>query len=66
MCEEVRTCDSRARVGFDRRDSRIWAGIHQLGLCGISYRSDTLQVQGESHMLADGGSGCNSRDGLAV
>jgi len=66
MCEEARTCDSRVRVRVNSRDANIWTGIHQFCLCGIPYKSGRSQVQGESHMLIDGGSGRDSRDGLAI
>jgi len=58
------------RIELDLRadccDTNVWRGIHHFCLCGMPYGSGRPQVQGESHLLADGGSGRDSGDGLAI
>ena len=59
MHEKAQTCVARARVQVDSCDTSVY-------LCGMPYGSGRPQVQGESHLLANGGPERDSRDGLVV
>jgi len=55
MREEAQTCNARVRVRVDSCDISIWRGTHQFYLFGMPYGSGRPEVQGESHLLTDGG-----------
>ena len=40
--------------------------VSAISMCGMPYRSNRFHVQGEPYMLANGGIGCDFRDGLVV
>jgi len=64
MCEEARSSDAKAGMRVDSRDTSVWRGIHHVCLCGMPYRGGRSQVQGQSHMLTNGGVKCHSGYGL--